>query len=310
MSDAPLQIDAAGRLQQDLPCVRCGYNLRGQFQYGNCPECETRVKRSLSGSLLRVAAPWWVSGLATGMLIIAVWVSVMMLCQSIELLLFDRLTENMVPGIDDAAIASVYRKTQLMRIIPAFLGFFGVWQLTAADPIAINTTPRERQTVRLLARYAMAGTFALLLLQVCVTFLYALTSEWIAGLQLVMLIVGTVGLFMLFEYARRLALRLPNHQLARQTRLVMFGVIILWYLTAPVAIGHAALAAIGIIQPLTISPHWGISIAIAGLLFGTWAIVLAVWYRHDFNQAAIASEKTWDADRADISQRPTQHDHA
>ena len=36
------------RVDQDLPCVSCGYNLRTLDMRAACPECGTRVFRSAS----------------------------------------------------------------------------------------------------------------------------------------------------------------------------------------------------------------------------------------------------------------------
>lgn len=34
-----VKLDAEGNIRFDLPCARCGYNLRGLTNEGNCPEC-------------------------------------------------------------------------------------------------------------------------------------------------------------------------------------------------------------------------------------------------------------------------------
>jgi hypothetical protein len=39
---------------KDLPCIRCGYNLRGLKPDGNCPECGAPIRKSLNFAMERV----------------------------------------------------------------------------------------------------------------------------------------------------------------------------------------------------------------------------------------------------------------
>lgn len=41
-------LDAQDALAQDVPCLRCGYNLRGLNVDGQCPECGARIRRTLA----------------------------------------------------------------------------------------------------------------------------------------------------------------------------------------------------------------------------------------------------------------------
>ena len=52
-----LRLDASGRLDEDIACRKCGYNLRGLNKDGACPECGTAVGRSTQGDLLRFCDP-------------------------------------------------------------------------------------------------------------------------------------------------------------------------------------------------------------------------------------------------------------
>jgi hypothetical protein len=63
----PLGSAAAHRLAtQDVPCLRCGYNLRGLKIDGLCPECGAPIARSLHGNLLGYSAPEYVAKLQAG----------------------------------------------------------------------------------------------------------------------------------------------------------------------------------------------------------------------------------------------------
>jgi len=50
----------------DLLCNHCGYNLRGLFLKGRCPECGTEIARSLRGDLLSAADPVWLGRVNQG----------------------------------------------------------------------------------------------------------------------------------------------------------------------------------------------------------------------------------------------------
>lgn len=62
-SDSPL---AAQYLDQDTPCRRCGYNLRGLSELGRCPECNGPVILSLLPAQLAVIDPECVERIARG----------------------------------------------------------------------------------------------------------------------------------------------------------------------------------------------------------------------------------------------------
>jgi hypothetical protein len=56
----------SGVVESSVPCVDCGYDLRGLDAGGECPECGTPVARSLTGDLLADAAPGWLRTIARG----------------------------------------------------------------------------------------------------------------------------------------------------------------------------------------------------------------------------------------------------
>ena len=54
------------RIDFDLPCRQCGFNLRTMLATGNCPECGLAVERSLPTDRLADADPAWLEKLKTG----------------------------------------------------------------------------------------------------------------------------------------------------------------------------------------------------------------------------------------------------
>jgi hypothetical protein len=61
---APLDRD--DRVQVDLACLKCSYNLRTLAVDSLCPECALPVARSIRGDLLKHADPRWVRKLTDG----------------------------------------------------------------------------------------------------------------------------------------------------------------------------------------------------------------------------------------------------
>lgn len=53
-------------IKYDLPCPRCGYNLRGLDSDNLCPECGQAIYHAMQGNLLRFADPKWVRYLSYG----------------------------------------------------------------------------------------------------------------------------------------------------------------------------------------------------------------------------------------------------
>ncbi|MCC7407760.1 MAG: hypothetical protein IT442_06785 [Phycisphaeraceae bacterium] len=62
-----LPLDPDGRLDADIPCVECGYNLRAADPAGRCPECGTPIKRSVPGDLLLLADLTWLARVDSGL---------------------------------------------------------------------------------------------------------------------------------------------------------------------------------------------------------------------------------------------------
>ena len=68
-----IAFDEAGRVDSDLPCRSCQYNLRMQPHDGECPECRTMVRDSVEGYYLVTCHPRWLKTMRRGMLTILLW---------------------------------------------------------------------------------------------------------------------------------------------------------------------------------------------------------------------------------------------
>jgi hypothetical protein len=58
-----------GRIDADVLCLSCGYNLRGLLLHGRCTECNAEIATSTRSDLLRFADPAWVHRLRRGLLL-------------------------------------------------------------------------------------------------------------------------------------------------------------------------------------------------------------------------------------------------
>jgi hypothetical protein len=44
-------------IDEDMPCLRCSYNLRGLKPVGQCPECGARIEKTVAYVMQRVLCP-------------------------------------------------------------------------------------------------------------------------------------------------------------------------------------------------------------------------------------------------------------
>lgn len=44
-------------IDADMPCLRCGYNLRGLKPVGQCPECGSRIEKTVDYVMARIMCP-------------------------------------------------------------------------------------------------------------------------------------------------------------------------------------------------------------------------------------------------------------
>jgi hypothetical protein len=69
-SPAPIATENArpptNQIARSVPCLTCGYDLRGLQPTGACPECNRDISESLRGDWLRFADPRWLHGIELG----------------------------------------------------------------------------------------------------------------------------------------------------------------------------------------------------------------------------------------------------
>ncbi len=329
ISAATLPLDPAGRIDADIPCRKCGYNLRGLLPDGVCPECATAVGRSLHGDLLRFCDPDWVQTLASGMnwIVWGIIIGVALSCAGGGL---GSLLMSFRPrGIATLPVTGA-------KLVGTVVAMVGYWMVTTPDPgrVAAEPSHSSRRLVRI------TQVIGLLLAPT------SLGLGIIPSLLQILLAIGSsaawiVGIFAIFMYARHLALRIPDDTLARNTRIVMWGVVVVVALfvattvaglsimvmstaaRAPMATtmptsGPGGLWSVTVINatpgtmPATtvsstasisttatvvaaLLPIAGCGTGIGGIVFGIWSLRLIDRYRKALRESAEIARHTWAA---------------
>jgi hypothetical protein len=271
LSDEPPML-----IDHDLPCRHCGYNLRGLTTDRACPECGTAVGRTLLGDQLRFSDPAWVRTLAKGM----TW------------LLYGVLAQLLV-ALSTPFAGLFYQSinTHALQLASAFAGMLslvGYWLITTPEP---TVEAVSGMTVRSLVRWTKSG--ALLAGLTNLVMLPAVRNLGMA-IGLVASILGIVGFFALFVYARRLALRVPDYPLASQTRVVMWGIVTTLGLMVLFGVLIVGVGVAGIGPGAVFVFALPVCMAgVAYLVFVIWSLVLVFWYRRVAVSAARDAEITW-----------------
>ena len=198
---------------EDLPCIRCGYNLRELSPDGRCPECGTPIHRSIHGDLLSAADPAWLTRVSRGFTLIK---AASVTLASIALFLVLALTFR-APWIPAIVLRVVLRLGVSVSVILVLLGIFA---LTTPDP-RVSLTEQPVALRRIVRGAAIAGLlFALLRygLKLLVTAgggvdpLVRSVAGWTFGCALAFTWVA--GSF----YLARLGERIPDMELAKRTK--------------------------------------------------------------------------------------------
>ncbi|UCD27929.1 MAG: hypothetical protein JSV03_12610 [Planctomycetota bacterium] len=288
-----LILDSGGYIDQDVACIRCGYNLRGLLPERVCPECGTPIGRSTYGDLLQFCDPLWVRTLASG----TNWMVGGILCAFLGAFL-----SGAVSAVASSNIKVAIAQVLAFEIACGLVMLIGGWKVTTPDPSKV--VQEQKLTARKLTRIIYVTTFVLGPVQQLIESYSHPASVILAVINGILGIVGTVTVFI---YARQLALRIPDEGLAKQTRIVMWGLIIASIFTTLsfafmlVLIRPAMTAGTGpgtapIGAGLAVWPIFGIFSCFGGtasLVFGIWSIILLLRYRRFFNQAARDAEATW-----------------
>ena len=284
-------LDQDGRLAEDVACRHCGYNLRGLELAGRCPECEMAIEKTLHAFLLRFCDPVWLGRLRSGLTLLIA-------------MIFAGLGVGFIFALTFILLIGGTGETSLLLVSALFLLFAGIgcmqliayWRITSPEPSPLHE--ENPLSARRIARVGLIlSTASGLLAFAFDPDTYSMGTMEMADapvqagfawtLYLLSTGSGLIGLFALFVYARSIALRFPADNLAKSTRLVMWGY------TIP--------AAAATIVQLVAEAYYSTSTSLGGfeialivgqvafgilvLVFGIWGIVLLFLYRSRFTQA-------------------------
>ena len=277
-----VQLDDEGRLEMNLACVKCGYNLRTLLLDAACPECGTAVGRSVEGNRLRYCDPRWLRTIGRGL----------------NWLALGAVTWALLIGTTVwAELSGTYSEPPLLLLAIGIatgvvLPLVGFYWASKPDPARIET---ERWfSARRMARFCLASVVVMFMLVVLVFPLHAhgwVSMAWAGDWLLWLMLALLVGAFVFtLAHAAHLAFRLPAPWLGRVTWLVnvfaivcLFGVLVLendWF---DAVIDMSWRMRSRIIDELS-----------AGLVASLAALVLLVgWYWWAMRRAALHAERTW-----------------
>jgi hypothetical protein len=264
----------------DVPCVHCGYNLRGLTRDKFCPECGTPINRSIFGNQLRYADPGWLEKVRLGTSL-KLW--------NILLVILVAVGQTVITAVGLPPALSI-----VLGLIGSGLGLWAAFLITAPEPrVALQENPITlRKAVRACAVLAFVGSVLIDLVESGGIPAFMVILGLAGG---VCMLAGVVQLFGELVYYRRFARRVPNPKLEKSTTTVLWGLPIM-YGAAAVGGGIVLLGTLLAAGSTSAGGLNGVFPACGGVfvcagvvglvILGLWYIVLLFSYRKAFREAA------------------------
>lgn len=314
-------LDAAGRINVDLPCKRCGYNLRTMMPDGRCPECATAVGQAMHGDYLKFADPAWVQKLASGIN----WI----------------IAGTIIGIVAGAGIGFILgaggTRPEVISLLTSPLGLialYGYWRVTTPDPSGLGE--KGRANARQVARVAVVANYAINPVIIFAVGTIQPSGMLIAPATSLIALIATIALYI---FARQLAIRVPDPALAKGLRINMWGMVSVILMGVIVALaGFITMQSAPMKQWMqqattmsatstTTTQAWygtqtnvtvtssqtgppppraaivggaimgvgGCGVAVTGIVFGIWTLVLVLRLRKALNLAAEQALHSWAA---------------
>lgn len=298
MTTSDVPAEPIPTLTADVPCRKCSYNLRGLSLDGRCPECGSAVGLSVTGDLLRFADPQWVLKLRRGTQLIIAGIGVIV--ATIVAALAVAFLE------DPTAVGAAAPLSEWITTGGTLLGYVvilvGSWLLTEPDPSGLGE--RDYGAARKLIRVSLAvgavGTVIEFAREIAPATAPSATIL-LDVLEFLFGIVGVVGLVAQMIYLKRLALRIPQPELAARAHFLMYAIGISYSLVLVLAL-IAAIIIRTMAGPGTGGSGPGLLIGIGcfALILGVALLVFGVMYLFllrglgkRFGDEARAAQQSW-----------------
>lgn len=259
--DSPTVVAA---LSIDVPCIHCGYNLRGLVPGGMCPECGHAIDEALRGDLLRFANPDWLRKLRLGIALQLWGIGLGIVLGAI------------VGGLIGAGVISP-EYMLWVQFVGIAIGLWGTFAVTTREPR--EALQDEGASVRMALRTTACLTPVAHMMHICADLIPDVALQ-VAGI--VGIFVGPLQNVLFLVYLRRLAARVPDDKLYRSSsRLIYVGAVCYGLFAAAgaymfVQFNAAALPPPGAAPagPPALSIVLGAAMGVLGLVL----LVLFLWY--------------------------------
>ena len=211
---SPQEARGPNLAHHDIPCLRCGYNLRGLSEDGVCPECGAPVARSLVGDLLVYSSPDYKASLHRGvaLILMAIIAEILLVVASVGV----AVTAGMGVAGSMGALPALLQVASLAASIALVAGW---WMFSAPDPAMLGSKKGDtpRKIVRIVLVIQLASTLVSTAAQTVPASLNnPLNAGLVYGLGIASTIAFIVGFFAQMLYVKWLAPRLPSERVFKR----------------------------------------------------------------------------------------------
>jgi hypothetical protein len=266
-------------VNEDIPCRKCGYNLRGLGTGGLCPECGTLIWLSLRGTLLRYSDPDWLETIRRGFARMIAGITI--------------VVAAVIVGAILGALRSfqIIMLAQLVAVVGWVLYMWGTWLITERDPSGLGEDlyGTSRKIIRIGVVCQAVGQVLEFL---NVDRLPPMTATLLQAIGILIGIMFVVALFAQLQYLQKLSPRIPDIALSQRAHFLKraivtcYAVTMLGTIAALVFRGGAMMVVFGAVMALA---------GLALLIFALMYVRLLGRLKQSFEMQAMVARAMWAA---------------